>query len=341
MVTVIIPTCNRPHFLREALESVRQQTALDRIGEVIVSENGGCHESKAVCEQFPDLPICYLFQEPPVPGLMHLKAIWPTVKAPFVAFLHDDDWWAPEHLERALQVLDADPQCAAVFSNHYVTEGPEHPAQVAYRWARQVWIASGCDFSRPVLKLEDESVVLAGLWGAAFHYSTVVARTKAVWASYCQLADAGNEYDNDRTFPIFLAAHGTIAYLTHPDVFVRLHLGQYNKRFCESYEMRFIQTTRWMLKRWPDKVAAAAKRFNTLASSLDRVHLDSLTRLVAEARKNLLVAECGLRIPISSEQAEPSPRDLRWFLRLICPPAVFALRRRLRGRFSAGKGQGA
>jgi GT2 family glycosyltransferase len=51
MVTVIIPTCSRPHFLREALESVRQQTALDRIGQVIVSENGGCRDSQAVCEE--------------------------------------------------------------------------------------------------------------------------------------------------------------------------------------------------------------------------------------------------------------------------------------------------
>jgi hypothetical protein len=50
MVTVIIPTCNRPQFLREALESVRQQTALDRIGQVIVSENGGCREYNTVCD---------------------------------------------------------------------------------------------------------------------------------------------------------------------------------------------------------------------------------------------------------------------------------------------------
>ena len=337
MVTVIIPTCNRPHFLREAIESVRQQTALDRIGQVIVSENGGCRDSQAVCEEFPGLPICYLYQEPPVPVSLHLREIWPHVKSPLVAFLHDDDWWAPEHLERSTQALDDGPHFAGVFSNHFNTYGPEHPAQIAHGWARQVWLASGCDFRNPIVNLDQESVILAGLWGAAFHYSTMVARKEFVWDAYGQVVRTENEYDNDRTFPIFLAEHGPVAYLTRPDIFVRWHAAQDNKRFSERLNEIFIQTTRWIQRTWPDKVAAAAQRFNATADRVDPSHVESIKRYGSGPFRSVLVEECGLRIPDSLDPIRLPPKGLRWFIKQTCPPILLIVKRGLYKRFSASK----
>jgi hypothetical protein len=337
MLTVIIPTCNRPQFLRDALESVRQQSSLGRIGQVIVSENRGGRESKNVCEEFPGLPICYLYQEPAVSFLLHLREILPHVRSPLVAFLHDDDYWAPPHLTDSLSVLDSDPECAAVFSNHFWTDGPKYPARVAYSWAWQVWVASGCDFSRPVLKLEDESVVLAGLLGPAFHYSTMVARKDAFREACRQLLASGNEFDNDRTFPIFLTAHGRVAYLPRPDVFVRFHQGQDHRQYAETRDARMLQTTRWMIEKWPDKVAGAARRFNSTKSNLPRAYLDDVTQYIVPSLRDLLIAECGLKLPVPAEPTSARPRDWRWFLNEICPPAVFGIRRLVRRRFASAQ----
>jgi hypothetical protein len=85
-------------MLRDALESIRRQSAVDAVARIVVSENGLNEESGKVCAEFPDLPIVYLLQNPPIPALLHLKAIWHQVESPLVAILHDDDWWAPGHL---------------------------------------------------------------------------------------------------------------------------------------------------------------------------------------------------------------------------------------------------
>jgi hypothetical protein len=82
--------------LREALESVRRQTARRAIARVIVSENSTNGDSREVCSHFKDLPIVYVQQKPPVPAMLHMKVMWDLVQSPLAAILYDDDWWAPD-----------------------------------------------------------------------------------------------------------------------------------------------------------------------------------------------------------------------------------------------------
>src|SRR5580704_5194067 len=123
--SVIITTRDRPEMLGDALISVRRQTRREAIGQVIVSENGLTDGSRGVCKEFSDLPVQYVKQEPPVSSLMHLKAIWHHVEGPYVAILHDDDWWMPDHLENALNALDGQSECVATFSNFLDSRGPK------------------------------------------------------------------------------------------------------------------------------------------------------------------------------------------------------------------------
>lgn len=58
MVTVIIPAYNRPNELSAALTSLRIQT--DQDFKVIVSDDAGAVNLKEVCDDFPELEICYL-----------------------------------------------------------------------------------------------------------------------------------------------------------------------------------------------------------------------------------------------------------------------------------------
>lgn len=339
-LSVIIPTCDRPGFLREALNSVRAQTYRQRIGQVIVSENGLSDLSAAVTRDFSDLPLTYVSQRPPQAPLLHLKAIWPHVRLPQVAFLHDDDWWAPDHIASALALLDRAPDCAAVFSSFYETAGPAFPAQLPVGKPWRVWAASGCNFSEPTIILDSVSTTLCCLLDANFHYSTLVGRAEAVRDAYEKVVEAGNTYDNDRLFGIFLSKHGSIGYLTRPDVFVRIH----SQQDCMTQENRNAgwakkaDTTRWLLKAEPEKIAEAAEKFNKTSESLSSDLLERLTVDMGASQLMALVDDCRLHLRPRIQAPAPKPdqhRGATWFLKQLTPPVVLAIGRRFRNYFAA------
>src|SRR5262249_25076569 len=177
MISIVILTCDRASLLREALASVRNQTARETISQIIVSENSTNDESRAICGEFADLPIAYLQQTPPVPPLLHGRLILELVRSPLVAILHDDDWWAPEHLASGLVVLNREPKCAAVFSSHFLTRGPQFPFQVSEKLWR-VWASQELGLSSAEIILDEVGVMLVCLFDATFHYSTLVGRSK-------------------------------------------------------------------------------------------------------------------------------------------------------------------
>jgi len=243
------------------------------------------------------------------------------VQHPLVAYLHDDDWWAPEHLERALQALRSNPGCVAVFSNYFFTEGPEYPPSFDQGPSWRIWIATGCNLAAPVLDLTRESVLLASLLNTSFAYPTMVGEAGAVRESYCEILETGNEYDNDRTFPVFLASRGTIAFLTVPDVYIRSHPGQDTRRskYSGANSLKHMRrTTEWMRARWPTEFAAAIGKFNSAFAALDPA-----CQAAVGASVNGQLAEFGLTLP-------RQPRSFRWFLRQIAPPILSGLYGRLR-----------
>src|SRR5688572_22058244 len=98
-ISVLVPTANHPKFLETALQSIARQTAIDKIEEVLVSENLLDRESEAVCKKFPNLPIRYILQDPPLTRFQNFDFLFNQARADLVALLCDDDWWAPGHLQ--------------------------------------------------------------------------------------------------------------------------------------------------------------------------------------------------------------------------------------------------
>lgn len=337
LVSLIIGTRDRPELIKEALESVRRQTLRDRIGQIIVSEGGSTLASKKTCDLFPDLPIIYFDHRPPLSMAERIDKFWAPIEHPLVAILHDDDWWAPRHLEDALPLLESDPGCAAVYARWYESYGPEEPA-VASDVAWLAWIAAGCDFRSSIVVLDDVSVLLGNLLNGSCHYSTLVGRREATHDAYLKMVAGANMFDNDRLFPINLSAFGSIGYVTTPNTFVRLHPGMDSMRPEHAPRMFTLirDTTRWLLKTQPEKVARAVKRFNDAMSSLP---LDQLPRLrqairdrVKEPQWTTLIEECGLNLSSCEEPATAAPakaHDVRWFLKQCCPPLLLAIPRRL------------
>lgn len=100
-VSVVIPTYNRPGPLRRAVDSALAQERVDV--EVIVVDDGS---SAALA---PDgLPEEVLVDRTTgaggVAAARNLGA--QRARGPWIAFLDDDDWWAPDHLHRLLGAAD-------------------------------------------------------------------------------------------------------------------------------------------------------------------------------------------------------------------------------------------
>lgn len=97
-------------MLRKALISVQAQSGRDMIAEVIVSENGNNEASRSVREDFPDIPIVYLLQNPPLSPLNHGRfLVRKEYRADYIAILHDDDIWQPEHLQAGIAAMNRHP----------------------------------------------------------------------------------------------------------------------------------------------------------------------------------------------------------------------------------------
>jgi glycosyltransferase involved in cell wall biosynthesis len=96
LVSVVIPTHNRPHFLAQAIDSVRAQTFTDY--EIIVVSNGeradpASRSIAAGCRYF-QLADANLSRARNV-GIEQGQGEW-------IAFLDDDDLWQPDKLDRQL-----------------------------------------------------------------------------------------------------------------------------------------------------------------------------------------------------------------------------------------------
>ncbi len=113
-VSVVIPAHDRPHFLRAALESVKNQTVAPC--EIIVVDDGS---------------------DPPVSGLPGVRIIaqvnagLPSARntgiaaasGEWIALLDDDDLWEPDKLERQWEAIERYPAAGIVFTNWLTYQG--------------------------------------------------------------------------------------------------------------------------------------------------------------------------------------------------------------------------
>jgi len=114
-VSVVIPTYNRPHYLKRAIDSVLKQTFKDY--EIIVVQNGGTESSKELVYQFikNGAAVRYLYERKADP--VNARNVGVTAaKGEYIAFLDDDDVWYPQKLEMQIAFLDKNPNIGLVTS---------------------------------------------------------------------------------------------------------------------------------------------------------------------------------------------------------------------------------
>lgn len=110
-VSVIVPTFNRPHFLREAVRSTLEQTYDDF--ELLVVDDGSTDATESVVRCFSDPRLRYLPQAHAGRSSARNRGL-KQAAGHYIAFLDDDDFNLPTRLEHQVRVLDAHPDAGLV-----------------------------------------------------------------------------------------------------------------------------------------------------------------------------------------------------------------------------------
>jgi teichuronic acid biosynthesis glycosyltransferase TuaG len=114
LVSVIVPTHNRPEFLKRALASIISQTYKNL--QIIVISNGFSKENRNIADNIGDDRIVYFEQENSgTPALPRNHGII-KAKGDYVAFCDDDDLWMPEKIEKQVFALSNNLNYDACFS---------------------------------------------------------------------------------------------------------------------------------------------------------------------------------------------------------------------------------
>jgi glycosyltransferase involved in cell wall biosynthesis len=124
-VSVILTSYNHANYLREAIDSVLQQTFTDF--EFIICDDASSDESWAIIQSYSDPRIQAFRNETRQKGGNLRRAMLQGVKGEYIAIHHSDDVWEPQKLETQVTFLDLHPQIGAVFTNVLVIGEDSQP----------------------------------------------------------------------------------------------------------------------------------------------------------------------------------------------------------------------
>jgi glycosyltransferase involved in cell wall biosynthesis len=130
-VSVIVPTCDRPALLREALASIRALEGPDLLFEILVGDDGCAPEVSGIAEHFGAIYLKTSRRGASSARNVCLRA----ATGDYLAFLDDDDVWLPGNLRSQMALLDSSPLLNAVIGQVVYTDpdlvpkGPPWPTE--------------------------------------------------------------------------------------------------------------------------------------------------------------------------------------------------------------------
>ena len=126
LVSIAIPTFNRAQSLARALRSASEQTygAL----EIVVADNASTDGTPAVCAAHAraDDRVRVIRRPQNIGAIANFNGVVEACRGEFVLLLADDDWLAPDYVERCVRALRAQPQLALACGRALYFRGDEY-----------------------------------------------------------------------------------------------------------------------------------------------------------------------------------------------------------------------
>ena len=234
MVTVVVPTFNRPGYLKEALRSALAQSY--RNLEILVRDNASDPATAEVVQSFKDERIQYLRHPQNIGMTANLIGAFRAAKGKYVTNLHDDDFWDPQYLQKMVGVLEAHPEAVLAFSDHYIVD---RSGQIRHDATNKNTAAYGRASLAPGLHKPFKKLALIHL-SVPMATATVLRRESIDWADFPNLVCA---YDfwlmylacRDGGAGYYLPERLTY-YRVHPTSETALGRGRLSMGFIEIYQ---------------------------------------------------------------------------------------------------------
>lgn len=119
LVSIIVPSYNRPEYLPLAVKSALKQDYPS--SEVIVTDDCSAKDTfGSIKNLMDDRRVRFFRNEQNLGQMSNFLTGFQQSRGEFIAILHDDDMWEPEFLAKLVPVLQTNPEVSICFSNHYI-----------------------------------------------------------------------------------------------------------------------------------------------------------------------------------------------------------------------------
>ncbi|MBW4615113.1 MAG: glycosyltransferase family 2 protein [Desmonostoc vinosum HA7617-LM4] len=120
LVSIIIPTYNRPKYLKEAIDSAVKQTYQNL--DIIICDNCSDISPQSIVDYFRDPRIRFVRNSHNLGMVTNIINGFKMARGKYIACLHDDDIWEKTFLQKLVPLLEANPNLALAFCDHYVID---------------------------------------------------------------------------------------------------------------------------------------------------------------------------------------------------------------------------
>ncbi|MBW4560111.1 MAG: glycosyltransferase [Mojavia pulchra JT2-VF2] len=120
LVSVVIPTYNRPEYLKQAIASAVKQKYQNI--EIIVSDNCSPENPLGIVESFGDSRIRFWRQPQNIGMIANQMYAFKIARGKYIASLHDDDIWNEDFLKKLVPILEADSELILAFCDQYIID---------------------------------------------------------------------------------------------------------------------------------------------------------------------------------------------------------------------------
>lgn len=165
-VSVIIPTYNRAGYLREAVQSVLDQSFHDF--EIIIVDDGSLDATREVAKNFEDNRIRYYYQANSGRSIARNRGL-ELAEGDYIAFLDDDDLYLPNKILCQLLYLENEPEVDLVVSGSQIIDENGKLISVLRTWEVQPTLTLlSCLYACPIhtcaILIRRRSLLNFGIW---------------------------------------------------------------------------------------------------------------------------------------------------------------------------------
>lgn len=131
LVSVIIPAYNTEAYIAQSIQSALEQTL--RNIEVIVVDDGSTDGTVAIARRFQDDRLRVFVNEQNMGAAGARNRAIQAAQGEWIAVLDSDDWYAPERLERLLQVAYSERADMVADDLYFIQDGEDTPRSTLIR----------------------------------------------------------------------------------------------------------------------------------------------------------------------------------------------------------------